>query len=524
MLTVACRQVGTPARIIVEDEIRGEEKAEMAKVADRRRKVYFCRECGHESAKWMGFCPSPHCDSTRPMVEGTQAPAESTSKSRRAGWTGLSSAVATSLADVSVASQPRVSLPSPELNRVLGGGIVPGSVSLLTGEPGVGKSTLLLQLANSLSTTTDSSSEAQETGPVLYVTGEESPVQIKLRADRMGVNGQGILLLAETDVDLILERLDETKPALAIVDSIQTLQSESETSGPGSVGQVRESALRLLRWAKTAGRPVFLSGHMTKDGALAGPRVLEHMVDVVLHLESQESGGFRVLRAAKNRFGSTDEVGVFQMTERGMADVSDPSRAMLSQKDGPQLGAIVTPVLEGSRALLLEVQALTNFSQLPAPRRVANGVDHNRLLMLTAVASRRTGLELGGQDVIVNVAGGFRATEPAADLAIILAIASCYRNAPLPPAAAFGEVGLSAELRAVPQAQRRVNEAARLGLTRCILPSACLPEVEAPPGMRLTGAETVGHAIRAALTSPADDADLVLAGGRARAVSAASSR
>jgi DNA repair protein RadA/Sms len=340
----------------------------------------------------------------------------------------------------------------------------------------------------------------------------------------MGVNGQGILLLAETDVDLILERLDETKPALAIIDSIQTLQSESETSGPGSVGQVRESALRLLRWAKTAGRPVFLSGHMTKDGALAGPRVLEHMVDVVLHLESQESGGFRVLRAAKNRFGSTDEVGVFQMTERGMADVSDPSRAMLSQKDGPQLGAIVTPVLEGSRALLLEVQALTNFSQLPAPRRVANGVDHNRLLMLTAVASRRTGLELGGQDVIVNVAGGFRATEPAADLAIILAIASCYRNAPLPPAAAFGEVGLSAELRAVPQAQRRVNEAARLGLTRCILPSACLPEVEAPPGMRLTGAETVGHAIRAALTSPADDADIVLAGGRARAVSAASSR
>ena len=225
-----------------------------------------------------------------------------------------------------------------------------------------------------------------------------------------------------------------------------------------------------------------MSGHMTKDGTLAGPRVLEHMVDVVLHLESQESGGFRVLRAAKNRFGSTDEVGVFLMNEHGLDDVSDPSRAISPHGTGPQLGAITTPVLEGSRALLLEVQALTNFSQLPAPRRVSNGVDHNRLLMLTAVASRRTGLEIAGHDVIVSVAGGFRATEPAADLAIILAIASCYRNALLAPAAAFGEVGLSAELRAVPQAQRRVNEAARLGLTRCILPSASISEVESPQG------------------------------------------
>jgi DNA repair protein RadA/Sms len=232
---------------------------------------------------------------------------------------------------------------------------------------------------------------------------------------------------------------------------------------------------------------------------------------VVLHLESQESGGFRVLRAAKNRFGSTDEVGVFMMAERGLEDVADPSRATLSQRDGPQLGAVMTPVIEGSRALLLEVQALTNFSQLPAPRRVANGVDHNRLLMLTAVASRRTGLELGGQDVIVNVAGGFRIAEPAADLAIILATASCYRNAPLPPAAAFGEVGLSAEVRAVPHAQRRVNEAARLGLTRCILPSASLRDVVPPPGMRLTGADTVGAAIRAALAPPSDEADRMFA-------------
>ena len=486
----------------------------MAKVAERRRRtVYFCRECGHESAKWMGFCPSPLCGSSRPLSEGAAAtPAPASATARRAGWTGAAGGEMLELAELSADSQPRISLPSAELNRVLGGGVVPGSVSLLTGEPGVGKSTLLLQLAHSLASSTAVSDSAGTAGPVLYVTGEESPMQVKLRSERMGIDGRGILLLAETDVDVILERLTERRPGLVIIDSIQTLHSGSESSGPGSVGQVREAGLRLLRWAKTEGRPVFVSGHMTKDGALAGPRVLEHMVDVVLHLESQESGGFRVLRAAKNRFGSTDEVGVFQMTERGMADVSDPSRAVLSQRTGPQLGAVVTPVLEGSRALLLEVQALTNFSQLPAPRRVANGVDHNRLLMLTAVASRRTGLELGGQDVIVNVAGGFRATEPATDLAIILAIASCYRNAPLPPAAAFGEVGLSAELRAVPQTQRRVNEAARLGLTRCILPSAALPDVEAPPGMRLVGAETVGAAIRAALTPPADELERMFAG------------
>ena len=503
----------------------------MAKVAERRRTVYYCRECGHESAKWMGFCPSPLCGSPQPMAESAAPSTPSGAQARRTGWVGTTGGEVLELSKLSADSQPRITLPSPELNRVLGGGVVPGSVALLTGEPGVGKSTLLLQLAHSLASAITPSLRGREvsstlpptgrehsssSGPVLYVTGEESPVQVKLRAQRMGIVGEGILLLAETDVDAILDQLDQRQPGLVIIDSIQTLHTDSESSGPGSVGQVRECGLRLLRWAKTQGKPVFLSGHMTKDGALAGPRVLEHMVDVVLHLESQESGGYRVLRAAKNRFGSTDESGVFQMTERGLDDVPDPSRALLSQRAGPQLGAIVTPVLEGSRALLLEVQALTNFSQLPAPRRVANGVDYNRLIMLTAVATRRAGLELAGQDVIVNVAGGFRATEPASDLAIILAVASCYRNAPLPPAAAFGEVGLSSELRTVPQAQRRVNEAARLGLARCILPSAALPEIETPPGMRLIGAETVGHAIRAALTPPVDELERMFAGENER--------
>ena len=494
----------------------------MAKVAERRRTVYYCRECGHESAKWMGFCPSPLCGSPRPLTEGAAVPASAgripvaAGNNGRGGWVGAPGGETLELSQLSADSQPRITLPSSELNRVLGGGVVPGSVALLTGEPGVGKSTLLLQLAHSLASTTPASSAAQSPAPVLYVTGEESPMQVKLRAQRMGIGGQGILLLAETGVDAILDQLDDKQPGLVIIDSIQTLHSDSESSGPGSVGQVRECGLRLLRWAKTQGKPVFLSGHMTKDGALAGPRVLEHMVDVVLHLESQESGSYRMLRAAKNRFGSTDEAGVFQMTERGLDDVSDPSRALLSQRAGPQLGAIVTPVLEGSRALLLEVQALTNFSQLPAPRRVANGVDYNRLIMLTAVATRRAGLELAGQDVIVNVAGGFRAIEPASDLAIILAIASCYRNAPLPPAAAFGEVGLSSELRTVPQTQRRVNEAARLGIARCILPAAALSEIETPPGMRLIGAETVGHAIRAALTPPADELERMFAGENER--------
>ena len=374
--------------------------------------------------------------------------------------------------------------------------MVPGSVVLLAGEPGVGKSTLLLQLAQYV---------AAKGQKVLYVSGEESPQQIKLRSDRLGFAGEGILILAETDLASVIEKLDSIRPGLAIVDSIQTLYSDDDTSSPGSVGQVREAGLRLLRWAKDSGTPVFVSGHMTKDGSLAGPRVLEHMVDVVLFLESQEDGGYRMLRAGKNRFGATTEVGVFEMTEQGLADVSDPSKALLSQRAGGSIGAALAPVVEGSRALLLEVQALTSPSQLPAPRRVANGVDYNRLLMLAAVASRRAGLELSGQDIIVNVAGGFKISEPAADLALVLAMASSLYNCPLDPGMfAFGEVGLSAEIRSVPQAQRRVAEAARLGLKKCILPESCLEGLTIPQGMKAIGVRTLRQAINAVLTKDRD--------------------
>ncbi len=473
----------------------------MAKTKDGKRTVFACPACGHESPKWMGFCPSRMCDSTAPLVEVAPLPTPSPGQRRRSGangWTAQASPELVELSELSADTLPRHSLPSPELDRVLGGGVVPGSVVLLAGEPGVGKSTLLLQLAQAM---------ASPEGRVLYVSGEESPQQIKLRSERLALDGKDILLLPETDLDLIFHQLDQSRPSLVIIDSIQTLYSKAESSGPGSVAQVREAGLQILRWAKAGETPVFISGHMTKDGALAGPRVLEHMVDVVLYLESQESGGFRVLRAGKNRFGSTDEVGVFQMTERGMTDVLDPSRLMLSQRSDGPVGAALAPVLEGSRALLLELQALTSLSQLPAPRRVANGLDYNRLLMLSAVASRRCGLELGGQDIIVNVAGGFRVSEPAADLPTVLAIASCLRNTPIHPGMmAFGEVGLSGELRPVPQTQRRLSEAARLGLSRCILPEASLREIEIPESVVTIGASNLREAIRAAFTGPSRQA------------------
>ena len=434
----------------------------MTRPKERQRTAFVCQDCGYESAKWMGFCPAPACRAGQPLVETNVSRPDSPSS----GWVAVQSEPVQELANLDPKGQERVQLPGQELNRVLGGGIVAGSVVLLAGEPGVGKSTLLLQIAQYMS------SRGQ---PVLYVSGEESPHQIKLRSDRLGFPGQGVFILSETDL----------------------------ASGPGSVAQVRETGLRLIRWAKARHVPVFLAGHVTKDGSVAGPRVLEHMVDAVIYLESQEFGAFRILRSAKNRFGSTAEVGVFEMTGQGLVEVSDPSQVLLSQRQERAIGSALAPVLEGTRPLLLEIQALTSPSQLPAPRRVANGVDYNRMLMLATVASRRAGLELSGQDIIVSVAGGLSVREPAADLAVVLAIASSLHNKPLDSQmVAFGEVGLSGEIRPVPQAQRRVAEALRLGLDKWILPETGLENGEKSDGMHLAPVRTVRQAIQVALGSP----------------------
>ena len=466
----------------------------MARTKEPRRTQFACQECGHESPRWLGFCPSPACGSPLPLQEvAILEPAAA-----RDPWLPGAHEPPQELSGLIPENHRRLRLPSEELNRVLGGGIVAGSVALLAGEPGVGKSTLLLQLAGFM---------AQQGGQVMYLSGEESPHQIKLRSERLGHTGKGVFLLTETDVDLALSRLEESQPSFVIVDSIQTLYTQEAPSGPGSVAQVRECGLKLMRWAKHRNVPVFLAGHVTKEGSLAGPRVLEHMVDLVMYLEGQEISNYRVLRSGKNRFGSTTEIGVFEMTGRGLVEVPDPSRALLAQRYERGVGAALASTLEGSRPLILEIQALTSPAYAPAPRRVANCVDYNRLMMLATVASRRSGLQLAGQDIIVNVAGGFRVTEPAADLTIILALASSLYNQPVDPQlVAIGEVGLSGELRTVPQVERRVTEAARLGLRQCILPETAREDLGALPGLEPIFARTVRQALQAVLGRKRDRA------------------
>jgi len=434
----------------------------------------------------MGFCSS--CGVRSPLVEGLR---KTNSSSR--GWLYSPIAEPQELSEVVQSDQVRLPLAFEELNRVLGGGVVPGSLLLMAGEPGIGKSTLLLQIADSLSKCGSN---------ILYISGEESAQQIKLRSQRLGVSGQGIHILLETDIDRVLEQLERYKPALALIDSIQALYSEEVSSGPGSVAQVRECTLRLMRWAKKTAIPILLTGHVTKDGTLAGPRVLEHIVDVVLYLEGDDLNAYRLLQSVKNRFGSTNEVGIFQMGSSGLEEVKDPSKAFLTDRDRDSVGTAVVPILEGSRPILIEVQALTSPSLLPAPRRIANGVDFNRLLMLSAVLSRRVGINLSNQDVIVSVAGGMRIKEPAADVAIILAIVSSYRNCPLPSQmVALGEVGLSGELRNAPQPDRRITEAARLGFAQCLVPESSRKSLTSIQGIEPMYVPTVSAALARCLPS-----------------------
>jgi DNA repair protein RadA/Sms len=450
----------------------------------KSKAVFVCQQCGKESPKWLGRCPG--CQEWNSFVETVV-----TAPTHTATWLYSEENVPRELSRLTTETSLRLVFPLTELNRVLGGGLVFGSLVLVGGDPGIGKSTLLLQA---------SSAVAEKGGRVVYVSGEESSQQIKLRSGRLGIGGERLYILPETNIEVILGRLSELSPNLVVVDSIQTVYLEEMTGAPGSVTQIRECTLRLMRWAKRAEIPVLITGHVTKDGAIAGPRVLEHIVDVVLYLEGETFSSYRILRSNKNRFGSTNEVGVFEMSGGGLIEVANPSEAFLvSHRDGA-VGSAVVPTFEGSRPLLVEIQALTSLASFGPPRRIANGVDFNRLLLIAAVLTRRAGVNLSNQDIITNVIGGLRIGEPAADLGIALAIASSHRDAQVVPGlAVLGEVGLSGELRAVPQLERRIAEAARLGFKRCLIPEASSKLTSSVKGIELVTASTVAEALRSGL-------------------------
>ncbi len=452
----------------------------MAKAKSR----YLCNECGAESPKWAGRCPD--CGAWNSLVE---APQTSAPGGRFAGYAGAGGGrgEVADLTEVGVAETPRSPSGIGELDRVLGGGLVAGSVILLGGDPGIGKSTLLLQTAAALG----------GSRRVLYVTGEESPQQVALRARRLGVGGEGVRLLAETRVESILEACVRERPQVLVVDSIQTVFTEAVSSAPGSVSQVRESAAQLVRHAKASGTALFLVGHVTKEGQLAGPRVLEHMVDTVLYFEGDPGSRFRVVRAVKNRFGAANELGVFAMTDRGLRPVSNPSAIFLSRHEAPVPGSVVMVTREGTRPLLVEVQALVDASPLGNPRRVVVGLEQNRLAMLLAVLARHGGVPMHDQDVFVNVVGGVRVGETGADLAVILAVLSSFRDRPLERGlVVFGEVGLAGEIRPVPSGEERLREAAKHGFTRVILPRANAPK-RPPKGLEVVAVSRLQEALAA---------------------------
>ncbi len=450
---------------------------------------YVCQNCGSAQAKWMGKCPD--CGEWNTLIEKQVVETPASAQRARSVMPVEGGAAPMALADISSDGFERIRVEGSELSRVLGGGIVPGSVVLISGDPGVGKSTLLAQLAADM---------AHRLGKVLYVSGEESAHQIKMRANRLGIDEPNLFVLPETNLESILQHTGELRPELIIVDSIQAIYTDAVASTAGSVSQVRDCASQLLRLAKSQGVPVFLVGHVTKEGNIAGPRVLEHMVDTVLYLEGERFQTYRLLRSVKNRFGSTDEVGVFEMVEAGMQEVTNPSEAFLAERLPNAAGSAIAVTMEGTRPLLVEVQALASATSFPQPRRTANGVDFNRLLLLTAVLGKRVGFRLSDQDLFVNVVGGLQISEPAADLAIALAIASSIKNVPVPAdLAVAGEVGLSGELRSVSQLPRRLNEAAKLGFTRCIVPHSRRAPIVAPEGIEVIGVRTLQQALDVAL-------------------------
>jgi DNA repair protein RadA/Sms len=427
----------------------------------KEKTIYSCQKCGYQSPKWLGKCPD--CNSWNTLVEETQFRGDS-----RSGEAATAS-VPTPIGKVAAETEDRFSCGISEFDRVLGGGIVAGSLVLIGGDPGIGKSTLMLQAMDQL---------ALRRGKVLYVSGEESARQTRMRGERLGVSAQELFILAENSLEKIMSHLKKLSPKVLVVDSIQTVYTSALESAPGTVSQVRESAGKLMMLAKSTGIPVFLIGHVTKDGSIAGPRVLEHMVDTVLYFEGDTGHPYRILRAIKNRYGSTNEIGVFEMVEVGLREVSNPSELFLSERPLGVSGSVVSAAIEGSRPLLVELQALVTSSTYGVPRRTTIGVDHNRLALLVAVLEKKVGLSLAGQDIFLNVVGGVKLNEPAADLGIVAAVASSHLDRSITPGTmVVGEVGLAGEVRAITHPEIRVREAAKLGFTRCILPSGSLKHV-----------------------------------------------
>ena len=440
----------------------------------KTKTLYSCQKCGYQSPKWLGKCPD--CGAWNSLAEEIVGPG------------GSKTADGASTSPVSInrvegETEYRHTCGIAELDRVLGGGLVEGSLVLVGGDPGIGKSTLLLQAADHL---------ARSVGSVLYVSGEESPQQIRMRGARMKVNAPELLILAETMLEKILTQVHRTKPGVLVVDSIQTVFTTALESAPGSVSQVREVAGRLMMLAKGSGIPVFIVGHVTKDGSIAGPRVLEHMVDTVLYFEGDAGHPFRILRAVKNRFGSTNEIGVFEMKEGGLSEVQNPSELFLAERPLGVSGSVVVATLEGSRPLLVELQALVTTSSFGVPRRTTIGVDHNRLALLVAVLEKKVGLSLAGQDIFLNVAGGVRLNEPAADLGMVVAVASSHLDKTVEPKTILlGEVGLAGEVRGITQPELRAREAAKLGFSRCIMPAGNIKQVKGIKGLELIGVKSV---------------------------------
>jgi DNA repair protein RadA/Sms len=469
----------------------------MAKI----RTKYICQQCGGEHSKWMGKCPD--CGAWNTLEEVPDIP-QSPAQQRRQTMIGQNSLaqgtqVPVVLPQIKPLSQPRISVGYPEMDRVLGGGLVAGSLILVGGEPGIGKSTLLLQVSGAIASTT---------GPVLYVSGEESIEQVKMRAERLDIAGERLYLLAAIDLDVIAEAVHRLKPALVIVDSIQTVMANHLTAAPGSISQVRECTLQLMQLAKSTHVPIFIIGHVTKEGTVAGPKALEHIADAVLYLEGERYHSYRLLRGVKNRFGATHEIGVFEMQGEGLLEVPNPSAVFLADRATGATGSAVVVSMEGTRPLLVEVQALVTPSNFGNARCTTNGIEHNRLLMLLAVLTKRVGLAVGNHDVYANVVGGFSLEEPAIDLGIAASIASSYREKLIPPdMTLIGEVGLSGELRTVSRLALRVREAAKLGFKRCIVPSsgkgekvrAELTEAGLPGGFKVLTASSLAVALEIAL-------------------------